>query len=107
MQSVISIRGLRKTYASGHVALDGLEAIAADMKANGGLITKEDLARYAPEWREPIRSTYRGYSIVAMPPFKAILSASSSSSERRSRRRPDCSTARTPPRRSSRSAWST
>ena len=44
------------------------DSLAAEMKRNGGLITKEDLARYRAIWRTPIRSTYRGYSLIAMPP---------------------------------------
>ncbi len=44
------------------------DSIAAAMKRDGGIITKEDLARYKPIWRTPIESTYRGYSIIAMPP---------------------------------------
>ncbi len=42
--------------------------IVADMEANGGLITGEDLAAYRPVVREPVRGTYRGYEIVSMPP---------------------------------------
>ncbi|MDP8964068.1 MAG: gamma-glutamyltransferase [Cyanobacteriota bacterium] len=42
-------------------------AIVADMQANGGLITKEDLAAYQPVMRKPIRGTYRGYEIASMP----------------------------------------
>jgi gamma-glutamyltranspeptidase/glutathione hydrolase len=38
------------------------------MKRAGGLITTEDLARYRPIWRDPIRSTYRGYTYMTMPP---------------------------------------
>jgi gamma-glutamyltranspeptidase/glutathione hydrolase len=44
------------------------DSIAAEMKRDGGIITKEDLAGYKPIWRTPIQSTYRGYSIIAMPP---------------------------------------
>jgi len=44
------------------------DTIAAQMQRDGGLITKEDLARYRPDWREPLRSTYRGYSLISMPP---------------------------------------
>lgn len=44
------------------------DSIAAQMRRDGGLITKADLARYRPLWREPIRSSYRGYSLLSMPP---------------------------------------
>jgi gamma-glutamyltranspeptidase / glutathione hydrolase len=44
------------------------DSIAAEMQRVGGLITKEDLARYKPIWRDPITSSYRGYSFIAMPP---------------------------------------
>jgi gamma-glutamyltranspeptidase / glutathione hydrolase len=44
------------------------DRIAEDMKANGGLITKQDLAAYQPKVRTPIRGTYRGFDIISMPP---------------------------------------
>jgi gamma-glutamyltranspeptidase/glutathione hydrolase len=44
------------------------DSIAAEMQRTGGLITKEDLARYRPIWRQPLRNTYRGYSLISMPP---------------------------------------
>jgi gamma-glutamyltranspeptidase/glutathione hydrolase len=44
------------------------DSIAAEMQRDGGLITKADLARYQPIWRQPIRSTYRGYTLISMPP---------------------------------------
>jgi gamma-glutamyltranspeptidase/glutathione hydrolase len=44
------------------------DSIAAEMKRSGGLITKEDLARYRAVWRTPIRSSFRGYSFICMPP---------------------------------------
>ncbi len=44
------------------------DAIAADMQANGGLITKEDLAAYQAVVRKPVTGTYRGMKIVSMPP---------------------------------------
>jgi gamma-glutamyltranspeptidase/glutathione hydrolase len=39
-----------------------------EMKANGGLITREDLKNYQAKQRTPIKGTYRGYEIVGMPP---------------------------------------
>ena len=44
------------------------EAIAADFEANGGFITREDLAGYAVSVTEPIRGTYRGMQVVAAGP---------------------------------------
>ncbi|HWR30010.1 MAG TPA: gamma-glutamyltransferase [Negativicutes bacterium] len=44
------------------------ELIAKDMEANGGIITKEDLAKYKPIWREPVKGTYRDYDIISMAP---------------------------------------
>ncbi len=44
------------------------DAIADDMAANGGLITREDLANYQVVEREPVTGTYRGYEIHSMPP---------------------------------------
>ena len=44
------------------------DRIAEDMKTNGGLITKDDLAAYKAKERAPIRGTYKGYDIVSMPP---------------------------------------
>lgn len=44
------------------------DLIAADMNANGGLISKDDLAAYLAKERTPVRGTYRGHEIVSMPP---------------------------------------
>ena len=43
------------------------DAIVADMKIHGGLITKEDLAVYKAVRRDAIHGTYRGYDIYSMP----------------------------------------
>ena len=55
--------GLNGFY-SGKTAL----LIATDMKENGGLITEQDLLDYRSIWRDPIKGTYRGKTIVTMPP---------------------------------------
>ncbi len=44
------------------------DRIAEDMKANGGLITKEDLAAYKAIERAPVTGRFRGYEIISMPP---------------------------------------
>jgi gamma-glutamyltranspeptidase/glutathione hydrolase len=42
--------------------------IAGDLRSAGAIITAEDLARYKAEWREPLRSMYRGRELITMPP---------------------------------------
>ena len=44
------------------------DSLAAQMRANGGLITKADLAAYQAKEREPVRGTFNGYEIIAMGP---------------------------------------
>lgn len=44
------------------------DRIAEEMKANGGIISKADLAAYRAKERAPIRGIYKGYDIVSMPP---------------------------------------
>jgi gamma-glutamyltranspeptidase/glutathione hydrolase len=44
------------------------DRIADDMAANGGLITKADLAAYKAKVRAPIRGKYRGFEIISMAP---------------------------------------
>jgi gamma-glutamyltranspeptidase/glutathione hydrolase len=38
------------------------------MKQNGGLLDEQDFAAYRAKLREPVVSTYRGYTIVGFPP---------------------------------------
>jgi gamma-glutamyltranspeptidase/glutathione hydrolase len=42
--------------------------IAEDMKRHKGLITLNDMRAYVAKERVPLRSTYRGYEVVSMPP---------------------------------------
>ena len=41
---------------------------AAWMTANGGIMTASDFFNYAPKLREPLRTFYRGYEVIGMPP---------------------------------------
>lgn len=52
------------TFYKGEIA----DEIAADFAANGGFITKEDLAGYTVNVTEPLRGTYRGRQVVAAGP---------------------------------------
>ncbi len=62
---------LRLIAAKGPGVLYGgdLAATVADyMRRDGGIITREDLARYATIERAPIRGRYRGFEITGAPP---------------------------------------
>ncbi len=71
----IVLTDLGKSLAA--IATDGPDAfytgwiadrIAEDMAANGGLITKADLAGYKAKERTPVRGTFLGYEVISMPP---------------------------------------
>ncbi|MDC0534510.1 gamma-glutamyltransferase [Francisellaceae bacterium] len=53
-----------KAFYEGEIA----EKIVADMEKHGGLITAEDLKNYKPEIMQPVKGSYRGYTIYSMPP---------------------------------------
>jgi gamma-glutamyltranspeptidase/glutathione hydrolase len=47
------------------------ELVEKEMKANGGLITRQDMAAYQAKKRVPIRGSYRGYEVLSMPPISS------------------------------------
>jgi gamma-glutamyltranspeptidase / glutathione hydrolase len=51
-------------FYSGPIA----KAVAATVKANGGVLTEADLAGYTTRWRTPLEGQYRGHRILTMPP---------------------------------------
>lgn len=59
----VKIHGAKDFY-SGETA----RLIAADMKANNGLITLDDLKNYVAKERTPLKGTYRGHEVITMPP---------------------------------------
>lgn len=56
--------GGRDVFYKGELA----DAIASDMAAKGGLISKADLAAYQAIERDPVRGSYRGFDILSAPP---------------------------------------
>ncbi|MYM63253.1 gamma-glutamyltransferase [Pseudomaricurvus sp. HS19] len=44
------------------------EHLVAEMEANGGLITRDDLRNYQVVERQPVVGSYHGYTIASMPP---------------------------------------
>lgn len=62
---------LRRIQQNGHQGFYGGETarlIVEDMRQNGGLITQKDLADYEAIIREPLKTRYRGYEILSVPP---------------------------------------
>ncbi len=63
-----TLERIRDHGADGFYAGETARLLVAEMERGGGLITLEDLARYEPVERQPIRGTYRGYGVLGMPP---------------------------------------
>lgn len=42
--------------------------IVKEMKAQNGIISKKDLRNYQAVWRTPVKSQYKNYQIIGMPP---------------------------------------
>ena len=63
-----TLRAIADSGATAFYSGSAAKTIAEDLRAAGAIITAEDLARYKPEWREPLRSMYRGRELITMPP---------------------------------------
>ena len=44
------------------------DLIVAEMERGGGILTHEDLARMEAVWRDPVEVSYRGHTLISMPP---------------------------------------
>jgi gamma-glutamyltranspeptidase / glutathione hydrolase len=44
------------------------ELVESEMRRGGGIMTREDLARYEARWRDPIAFPYRDHTVISMPP---------------------------------------
>ncbi|MFZ4427934.1 MAG: gamma-glutamyltransferase [Saprospiraceae bacterium] len=63
-----SLKRIQKEGRDGFYKGKTARLLAEYMKKHGGMITEEDLARYEAVEQAPVRGTYRGYDVVAMPP---------------------------------------
>jgi len=63
-----TLEAIRDSGAAGFYRGRVADLIVAEMERGGGIISKADLAAYKPIWRDPIRISYRGYTIFSMPP---------------------------------------
>lgn len=61
--SLIASQG-RDAFYRGEIA----DKIDLFMRANGGYITREDLAAHTSTWVEPVSTNYRGYDVFELPP---------------------------------------
>jgi gamma-glutamyltranspeptidase/glutathione hydrolase len=52
----------------GFYAGETADLIVAEMARGGGIMTHEDLAGYTASWRDPVSFTYRGHTVISMPP---------------------------------------
>ena len=57
-------RGGPRAFYEGAIA----DKLVAAVRAEGGIMTGDDLQDYRPLLRAPVRGRYRGYDIVSMPP---------------------------------------
>ncbi|MCC7177441.1 MAG: gamma-glutamyltransferase [Acidobacteria bacterium] len=58
-----AIRAAYDRFYTGDIAKE----IAEFARANGGLLTAEDIASFRPEWTEPLHTTYRGFDVYSNP----------------------------------------
>jgi gamma-glutamyltranspeptidase/glutathione hydrolase len=58
------VEGGAEVFYRGPIA----KAVARAVREAGGWLAEEDLATFAPEWREPAVIEYRGQQIASMPP---------------------------------------
>ncbi len=63
-----TLKRIKKNGRDGFYKGTTADLIVAEMQANGGLISHEDLSTYESRWREPVRGSYAGYEIYSMPP---------------------------------------
>lgn len=63
-----TLKAISEKGRAGFYKGDVADLIVADMQANDGLITHEDLENYRVVEREAIRGTYKDFEVVTMPP---------------------------------------
>ncbi|KPJ87690.1 MAG: hypothetical protein AMS18_14295 [Gemmatimonas sp. SG8_17] len=63
-----TLRRIQEHGRDGFYTGETARLIVDEMRRGGGIITAQDLSSYRPSWREPMEFTYRGYSIISMPP---------------------------------------
>jgi len=63
-----TLERIRDRGAAGFYQGETAELLVAEMRRGGGLVSLEDLRDYRAVERKPVRGTFAGYDIIAMPP---------------------------------------
>jgi len=63
-----TLRRVRDQGPDGFYRGETADLIVAEMQRGDGIISHEDLASYQAAWRDPISFTYRGHTVISMPP---------------------------------------
>lgn len=66
-----TLERIRDQGRDGFYAGKTAELIVKEMKAGGGIISKEDLKNYQSVWRIPVVGHYKGYKVISMCPPSA------------------------------------
>lgn len=66
-----TLRRIAQSGPDGFYKGETAHLIVAEMKRGGGLITHEDLESYTAEWRTPVTFSYRGHTVISMPPVSS------------------------------------
>ena len=62
------LRRIAKDGSKGFYAGRTAQLVESEMKHDGGIMTRRDLAGYHAKWRDPIVFTYDGHRVISMPP---------------------------------------
>ena len=63
-----TLRRIAEQGAAGFYAGETARMLVEEIRQGGGIVSEADLAAYRPRWREPIRTTYRGYTVLGVSP---------------------------------------
>src|SRR5690606_30614595 len=63
-----TLRSIANAGASGCYQGWVADSVEAEMRRGGGIMTAADLGRYKAEMRDPISTTFRGHTLISMPP---------------------------------------
>jgi gamma-glutamyltranspeptidase/glutathione hydrolase len=63
-----SLRRIAEHGRDGYYQGPTAQAIVEVVRERGGVMTLDDLSEFEPEWVEPLRTTYRGWTVAELPP---------------------------------------